>query len=279
MLSDLALKTVVVFIVVFGAFFIWYTSDQGAEVKEEFQANVLGTVPADFFTMAQESGLTTRTYCPYINPYMSQLFSAGSLEVGAGNDMHKVLTNVTGSDCSGQVSAIFNYDTGRYDLKCSGTTVMSVTIEELSEEMNTYVAETGQMGSLKETIPIWQCFVFFGVLPFVAMFLFLKDILGFTMLSQKVKMLVAIFASALAIMTGVFSEFIWDLAHIASLSVQATFIVVMLVLAFSSVIMSWIGSVNAARAEAQHEAAQMASNLAQKYTFAELSDMFGKKKP
>jgi len=278
MRSDLVAKIVVVLMVLFGSIYIWYSSEQGEQVKTEFQENVMGTMPVDIPTMLRESGFGTSAYCPYVNPYMSQLFSAGSLEVGQGNPLHKALTYAIGSDCTGTVSAIFNYDTEVYDLKCSGTVVATQTITELSEKLNEYSRESGESAYMEQTIPLWQCFLFFGVLPFVAMSLFLRDILGFTMLSQKVKLLMVIFTATLAIISGAFAKFVWDLAYIASMSVQATFIVVMLVLVFSSVILSWVGSLNAAMAEAKDEAAQMASGLAQKYTFGELSDIFSKKK-
>jgi hypothetical protein len=98
------------------------------------------------------------------------------------------------------------------------------------------------------------------------------------MLSPKLKTLIVVFASTLAIMTGAFAKFVWQLAYVASMSVQATFLIVMLVLAFSSVIISWVGSFNLALGEAREEAAQLSAGLAQKYTFEAMSGVFRKKK-
>ena len=275
MLSDLALKVAVVFMLLFGSFYMWYFSKGNETLKEEFREGVVGKLPVDIPTLLQESGLGARAYCPYINPYMSQLFSAGSLEVGPGHPLHGALEQAMGSDCKGRISATFDYDSEQYELECGDSSVQMST-DQLAGKLNTYVASLGGT-YLKEKIPLWQCFAFFGFLPFVAMALFLRDILWFTMLSRKVKLLVVVFSSVLAVITGGFAMFVWQLAYLASMSVQATFIVVMLVLAFSSVLMSWIGSINLARAEARKEAAQMAAGLAQKYTFGELGDIFGKK--
>jgi hypothetical protein len=277
MLSDFVTKLIVVLMVVFGSLYIWYSSDQAESVRTEFGENIIGSMPVDIPAMLQESGFGTRAYCPYMNPYMSQLFSAGSIEVGPGNPLHGALTFAAGSDCAGMSSAIFDYDTGLYDVQCSGATVASLSTEDLSEKINEYSKETGEAAYLEQTIPLWQCFVFFGMLPFIAMSLFLRDILGFTMLSHKVKFLIVVFTSIVAVMSGVFAKFVWNLAYIASISVQATFIVIMLVLAFSSVLLSWVGSINAAMGEARMEAAQAASGIAQKFTFGEITELFKKK--
>jgi hypothetical protein len=270
--SDLALKIVVVFMVLLGAFFMWYTTGATDEVRQDVEGGLLSRIPF-LGDIGAASGLGDRSYCPFINPYMAELFSAGSIEVPPGHPLHDALDASIEGGCDAPISAALDGETAEYVIECQGVGSARVEPDKLAELLNAYVGETF---SLKQRIPLWQCFLFFGVLPFAAMFFFLRDILAFTMLSPKVKTLVTLFASALAIMTGAFARFVWQLAYVAAVSVQATFLIILLFLTFLSVIMSWIGSINTAIGQSKEQAAELSAGLAQKYTFAAMSDLFRK---
>lgn len=284
MMLDLGIKLALVLMVVAGAAFFWFSENKTPELEGEL-SSIPEMIPVNISGFVDMSGLGEEGYCPFINPYMSQLFSAGSIEVTGGNPLYGALCYVfsgkLGSDCGATISMTYDYDTDEYVLAPSNVEVEKhkrLTPASLSEKLNDYSAETGTSLHLDTKVKGWQCYLFFGVFPFIAMSLFLKDILGFSMLSPKLKLLISVFASVLAVITGSFAKFVWQLAYIASMSVQATFLVVMLFLMFISVILSWFGSYYAAVGQAKQEAAEAAAGLAQKYTFKAISEALSGKK-
>ena len=299
----------------------------GSETKEGF----LPALPFDIRAVMSKAGLSNKTFCPFINPYMSQLFAAGSLEVSKnyGNPLyHALLYSMdrapqfcaddcnrahppivvdcepddracfgiyraedeirqenfqtcvndcigTEATCETAILAEYDYENENYVLSC-GDYSRTLEIDELADGLNRSIAYLGSIGlsdyglSVNDKIAGWQCFVFFGIIPFFAMYFFLMDIMGFTMFSRKLKILLTIFGSVLAIMSGTFAKFIWQLSYIAALGVQGTFLLVMVFLSFISLIMSWIGSIGAASGDASRRSAELSLGMAEKYTFQAL---------
>ena len=263
---DLPLKLAVVLLIVGGSVYFWY-SKEGGDISGDVEENLLGLIPLNVSQYLGYAGLNDEGYCPLINPYTSELFSVGFLDVGPGHPLHSagcyILTNNLGNTCSERISFNFDYEKETYIVE-SLQYRWEGAPDALAEKFNTYSELTGTSLSLKQKIKGWQCYAFFGVLPFIAMVLFLRDIMGFAMFSPRLKNLIALFVSMIAVFTGLFSKFVWQLSQIAAISVQGTFLIVMLLLGIVSIIMSWIGSMGAAVGEARRESAELAEGLAQK---------------
>ncbi|MBR9680064.1 MAG: hypothetical protein GOU99_03380 [Candidatus Altiarchaeota archaeon] len=124
---------------------------------------------------------------------------------------------------------------------------------------------------LGQLMPVWQCFIFFGLLPFIVMFMFVRDILGFTLLSPGTRGIISFFASLLAVQTGAFANIIVQIVKMAELSISTAFISVLLFFSMLSVVMSWMGSASTAAGEAQIQAAEYVAGAAQKKSWAAIS--------
>ncbi len=279
---DFLLKLALILMIVFGSVYMWFTSsaEDNPELEEQLDGLFGGLIPPFLSEQLNLTGMTTKDYCPYINPYMSQLFSTGALEVTKSSPIHGALEYVYGKEernlefsCSSSMAAIYNYDTEEYALSCKDeiSSEIFLSTSKMIEGLNESSVKTGFGLSLKDKIPGWQCLLFFGLMPFFAMFFFLKDILQFTPLRDKVKYLIILMTSFLAIMTGTFSNFVWQLAHIASMSVQATFLIVLLIFMFISLLLNWISSFSNAFAAGRKMSAQAAAGLAQRKMLSAVS--------
>jgi len=285
--KEMPLRIGLVFMVFIFSVFIWLqkadTSDNS--VASDIKTNVSGLFSkfgVNFSKALKTTGLSEEIFCPFINPYMSELFSAGSLEVdnNANNPLFVALTfSIDHTDCNSPVSATFDYDTNKYTVIC-GAFSKEMTVDELADKLNQSISYLRSEGlsdfglSANDKMPGWQCFFFFGILPFIALYFFLLDILGFTMFSPRLKVLITLLSSSFAIMTGVFARFIWQLSYIAALGIKGTFLLVIVFLSFLSLLMSWIGSIGAATGDAYRQTAELGAGMAEKYTFKAISKAF-----
>lgn len=284
----LPLKLVMVFAVVTGAFYFWYV-DEGSSVDlggiEDPLSNL---VPSGASGLFGETGLMNESYCPFVNPYMSQLLTAGSISVSPGNPLHDglcyVITEDVGVECEVPISADYNYGENVYEITLfvgheseedsgrrvienpedvSSYDVETLSTKDLASRLNDYARESEMTMFLEGEMPGWQCYLFFGMMPFITMFLFLRDILNIAFLSRRMKTLITLFASLLAVITGSFAKFTWQIAYLASISIQGTLLIFMLTMGMMSVILNWIGSIGRAMGSASRQTAKVSAGMVQ----------------
>ncbi len=135
--------------------------------------------------------------------------------------------------------------------------------DEFNEKLAAAAAKTSggdravlQLLSMK--IPAWQCFIIYGLLPFLIIFYLLNDILAYTLLSEKTKRAIALFGSLIAILSGGFAKLTQSVASFANLSIGGSFFLLMFLIAAFTTVIGQIGvsaTVTKELAEAAVEAA------------------------
>ncbi|HDR53353.1 MAG TPA: hypothetical protein ENN60_01615 [archaeon] len=249
--------------------------------------------------------LTDEVYCPYANPYLSRMFSAGGrLELTSGDVMMEPFFAVLSGSITGLGSplpssgghylnpelltykditslilevdeqAMVNFELIAGGVPYTGT----LSLQALSQSLNDYDSQSDTFIKFNSQMPMWVCFLVFGLLPFLVVFFFLRDIVGFSTLSRTTKNLIVFFGSLVLIQTGWFSKFVWQLAKIAELTTGAAFFGVIIILSVASVVLSWLGGVARAGAKAQMEAAELGHGLAKKVMDDALFETFAGKK-
>ncbi len=240
--------------------------------------------------------ITDQVWCAYANPHLSRFFSSGgTMKLAAGDPMFELVAGVL--DFSQTELDSLRYieleTTGEGDINylaqfqgiedktgaITGGGGFADGIDRFSNLLNSASVQDGApFLKFNNKIPVWVCFTTFGLLPFLVLYFFLRDILSFTLLSRTTKQLISIFASLIAIQTGVFSGFVWQIARIANLSVAGTFLSVVIFMSIISMLLSWLGISAGAAAKATEEAQQVAEAVVQEQTAKVFFDVFRKKK-
>lgn len=83
----------------------------------------------------------------------------------------------------------------------------------------------------------WQCFLIFGVLPMMIVYLFLLDLLSFGFFSPKLRTLIAAGVSAVSVFSGAFTGFVVELVKITKMGAGPAFLSTVLILALLSTVM------------------------------------------
>ena len=142
-----------------------------------------------------------------------------------------------------------------------------MTYEDVAERLNEYARMSGFGIFLRNKIPVWQCMFFFGLFPLLSMIFLLRDALYYVpAFSRRVKFLIILFISLVAILTGGFARFIWYLAYLASINVGGAFLLILLSMIFLSVLLSWLAQLQAAQARAARETERLAKKMASQLT-------------
>ena len=223
-------------------------------------------------------------YCPFINPYALEIFSAGELEISGEHPLcdpieyaycygngHKVeggkckgegpiLDNdVTNGECDEGdrfAVSVFLTDEIKRDVgavePASGSCFIKpndgswVYVEKCFDYLKNYEMTFGEelpssnkvaISLLMEKRPKWQCFLVFGLLPFLILYHLLNDILAFAFLRTNTRRLIAVFASLLAVLTGGLANIIVAISSFVGLSTGTAFLMTVFLLALVSIIL------------------------------------------
>ena len=221
-------------------------------LMEKFGLSGIFSQVGSFFGMKEGS-------CPFINPYLTRLFSLGVEEEAVivenpSDPLYTVLREKLGVE-GGEVHVSFD---GKSYRLWNGEKSIVLSREELE---NTFYSRWGL--KLAHGIPAWQCFLVFALIPFITLFFLIEDILQFTLFSPTTKHLISLLVSIIAVYTGAFAQFIWQLAFITAFTVQGTFLIIIVLFSMLSLVFSWLGSFYQAMGRAEEEAAEVVGGLVQ----------------
>jgi hypothetical protein len=197
-------------------------------------------------------------YCPFINPYAMSIYSAGELvitgthplctpiltllgstDTSCGTDTYSIVLNQSGGGCGDEVCV---------DVQKNQDTPQSFTQDQFFTEMSELQMNDPSFDNsnkvavqlLTEKRPAWQCFFIFGLLPFFITYYLINDILTFAYLRTNTRRMIAIFASLLAVLTGMFANLIVAVASFVGLSIGQSFLLAIFSLAILSVFLGQI---------------------------------------
>ena len=244
--------------------------------------------------LIEKTHITDQVWCAYANPHLSKFFSAGgTMELAVGDPLFELIADVVCSpgaefDSVESIKLETNEDgdiSYLVQFQVLETKTGTITggedfddgIDRLSSLLNLASAqEDTPFLQFTNKIPIWVCFITFGLLPFLVLYFFLRDILTLTLLSKTTTQLISIFSSLVAIQTGMFSGFVWQIAKIANMSVAGTFLTVIIFMSVISMLLSWLGIGMSAATRAKEEAQQVAEGVIQRQTAKAFFNVFRK---
>ncbi|MBR9680065.1 MAG: hypothetical protein GOU99_03385 [Candidatus Altiarchaeota archaeon] len=122
---------------------------------------------------------------------------------------------------------------------------IELTNDEFLAYMNSYAQTYGEdikenkvaVQLMSQKIPPWQCFVIYGLLPFLIIYYILNDILMFAYFRSNTRRVIALFASLLAIMTGAFAQVIVAISGFTGLAIGSSFLMMIFSLAILAVLL------------------------------------------
>ncbi len=210
-------------------------------------------------------------YCPFINPYALEIFSAGEIEI-MGN--HSLCDAVEYAGCqkiwgdNGDTSAISHCTTTvdensveiykkkgcerEYGISITDDGKIKLTVgdnENVTDAdmffaaLRDFERSYGDMidndnkiaiDLLMEKRPRWQCFLIFGFLPFLILYYLLNDILAFAFIRTNTRRLIAVFASLLTVMTGALANLVVSISSFVGLSTGVSFLMMIFLMAMLS---------------------------------------------
>lgn len=195
-------------------------------------------------------------YCPFINPYAMSIYSAGELVITGDHPLCGPINYVLGADnftapCGSSIYTIKMTTEGDCgEDNCIDVLVDSTSRSFTQDKFFSRLANVQQedldpsnkvaIQLLTEKRPAWQCFFIFGLLPFFITYYLINDILTFAYLRTNTRRLIAIFASLLAILTGMFANIIVAISSFVGLSVGQSFLLAIFSLAILSVFLGQI---------------------------------------
>jgi len=195
-------------------------------------------------------------YCPFINPYAMSIYSAGELVITGNHPLCGPINYVLGASsftapCGSSIYTIKMTTEGTCgEDNCIDVLVDSTSYSFTQDEFFSKLANVQQedldpsnkvaIQLLTEKRPAWQCFFIFGLLPFFITYYLINDILTFAYLRTNTRRLIAIFASLLAILTGMFANIIVAISSFVGLSVGQSFLLAIFSLAILSVFLGQI---------------------------------------
>ena len=208
-------------------------------------------------------------YCPFINPYAMSIYSAGGLEITGRHPlcgpikyaMDEVsLSSVTdethadyetANSCDTIVYAVsIVEDTGNINItkKVIGESpvINSYANDVFFAKLNAVQQEGVDKSNsiaiqlMTEKRPAWQCFLIFGLLPFLITYYLLNDILAFAYFRTNTRRLIAIFASLIAVLTGAFANLLVAVASFVGLSLGQSFLAAIFAMAILAVLLGQI---------------------------------------
>lgn len=93
---------------------------------------------------------------------------------------------------------------------------------------------------ISQAFPPWQCYIFFGMLPFTILYYFVFDLMAFTFVSSRTKSIVALSVAMFAVVFGAFTGVAYLLTTITNWA-TGSIIFLLLVLGIASAIMGQLG--------------------------------------
>ena len=230
-------------------------------------------------------GFGEETYCPFFNPYMTKLMALEPgdepIVITKEEPLYPVLADVLNAKhitVEDRIYVVFDgkkfmlftsqeaYDPYfvRYSQKVEGQSVGRSPIAFIDKEelLNYFASEWG--AGLVKKIPMWQCFLVFGLVPFAAMFFLFEDILNFSLFSPKVRAMVSFMASVIAVYSGAFAKFVWQLAAMSTFTITGSFFTILLAMSMFSMVLSWFRSLSGVTAEIEKESEKIKYEMYQK---------------
>lgn len=133
---------------------------------------------------------------------------------------------------TGNQPCVFTYDPNR-----CGEEGLS---EDVKSERGREFALAG--GFMCQPMQPWQCFIIFGVLPIMILYLFLSDILSMGFFSPQLRQLIAIGVSVVSVFSGTFMDFVIEIVKITNLGAGPAFLSTILVLGLISTVTKFISA-------------------------------------
>ncbi len=127
---------------------------------------------------------------------------------------------------------------GSFTVSCLDSDQFSRAISREAQKVEGKSKVIVQLLSMK--IPAWQCFIIYGLLPFLIIFYLLNDILTFAFFRSTTRKLLAVFGALIAVVTGAFAELVIAVAKFTNLAVGQTFLGLIFGLALISVLIGQI---------------------------------------
>ncbi len=284
-------------------------------------------------------------YCPFINPYAIQIYSAGSISVSGNHPLcdaiEYAVCEVTGTgvvkskiskcswepdsgkfclcDFSGYLlndSKCIDYglnnkkevvpynhitytvrideDSGKVEIelysadmfeeglkKPTDTIKLTTTVGKFMSALMGYQREAGgeataDLQLLWQKIPPWQCFIIYGLLPFLILYYLLNDILVFTYMRTNTRRLIALFGALAAITTGAFGNIVLSVSRFTNFATGTSFFLLILTLALISVLLGQFAISAGAGAAAANAARQAMAGMAMLIGIQNVAQRFGK---
>lgn len=100
--------------------------------------------------------------------------------------------------------------------------------------------DTEWLKFIEKPMPPWQCYIFFGMLPFTILYYFMFDLMAFTFVSGRTKRIVALAVAMFAVVFGAFTGVAYLLTTITNWA-TGSIIFLLLILGIASAIMGQLG--------------------------------------
>lgn len=110
----------------------------------------------------------------------------------------------------------------------------------VGETTGATTSDAAWLAFIKTPMPPWQCYIFFGMLPFTILYYFMFDLMAFTFVSGRTKKIVALAVAMFAVVFGAFNGVAYLLTTITNWA-TGSIIALLLILGISSAVLGQLG--------------------------------------
>lgn len=114
------------------------------------------------------------------------------------------------------------------------------TFKLVGETTGATTSDAAWLAFIEKPMPPWQCYIFFGMLPFTILYYFMFDLMAFTFVSGRTKKIVALAVAMFAVVFGAFNGVAYLLTTITNWA-TGSIIALLLILGISSAVLGQLG--------------------------------------